>query len=181
MAAVDQFKSAQDLRREAGAVSAGVLPDEAAETLPVLHREGGRLTILILYYRESGPPNRRVVRPPDHVMYLDPVSGKVIRFSACRPEDLGIERSMKPVAGAGIRPGMTSQEFYQKRERFLDISPQVWHAFASGSSQFEASTQGVLGEYYHLFLEITKAEVAPYYVAAAPDFFGWIQRVTRDH
>jgi hypothetical protein len=181
MAAADQFKSAQELRKEAGAVASGVLPDEVADTLPVPHRDGSGLIILILYYRESGPPNRRVVRPPDHAMHLDPVSGKVIRFWACRPEDLGIEKTVKPVEGAGIRPGMTSQEFFEKRERFLDISPQVWHAFASGSSQFDASTETLLREYYRLFLEITKAEVAPFYAAAAPDFFGWLQRATRDH
>jgi hypothetical protein len=39
----------------------------------------------------------------------------------------------------------------------------------------------LIEEYNSLFLHITKAEVAPFYVGAAPDFFGWLEQVGRNH
>jgi hypothetical protein len=180
MPTATRFKSAHELRNIAGAAARRVLPIEIADTLPVPHRTGDRLVILILFYRESGPPNRRVVELPNHAMHLDPITGKVLRFWACRPEDVGIETPLKPVEGATIPPGMTGGEFFQKRERFLSVSPQVWEAFDSGATKLDSATTAVIREYWRLFLEITKSEVAPFYVAAASDFFGWLRHVSAD-
>jgi hypothetical protein len=182
MSANNHFLSADELRKIAGATSGAVLPDEDADTLPVPHKDADHgLVILVLYYRESGPPRQRTVKPPHHAMFLDPRSGKVLRFWACRPEDLGIEMPPKPVPGAGIPAGMTSEEFLTKRQRFLDISPAVWEAFASGATELPNNIRSLIEEYKSLFLQITKAEVAPFYVEAAPDFFGWLEQVARNH
>ena len=177
MAGKDRFKSADELRKAAGTIAGRVLPDEVAETLPIPLRVGDHLVILILYYRETGPRGRPVVHLPDHAMHLDPVTANVLRFWACRPEDVGIEPPLKPVPGAGIRPGMTSAEFVEKRNRFLAISPHVWELFASGAATFDSESSAMVREYLRLFLEITKAEVAPFYVAATPDFFNWLHKI----
>ena len=173
------YKSAHELQKIAGETASRVLPVETANTLPVPQRDDGNLVILILYYRESGRPNHRVVKLPDHAMQLDPVTGKVLRFWACRPEQVGIETPLRPVEGAGIRPGMDWEEFFHKRERFLAISPEVWEAYRSSAAKSSAAAT-VAREYWQLFLEITKAEVAPFYVAAAPDFFRWLRQIAVD-
>ncbi len=167
--------SAQEIQKLAGAVSSRALPDEIAETLPVVQKTRGGPVVLVLYYSETGRPNHRTVHLPDHAMQLDPYSGKVLRFWSCNPEDLGIESPLKPVAGAGIPNGMTSGDFFLKRQRFLEISPTVWEAFVSGTT--DAQTAAVVQEYWHLFLEITKSEVAPFYVSASPEFFKWVRRL----
>lgn len=181
MSANNHFVPARELQRIAGATSGAVLPDEDAETLPVSHKDAKYgLVILILYYRESGPPRQRVVTPPHHAMYLDPTSGKVLRFWACGPDELGIPIPPPPVPGAGIPSGMAHEEFISKRDRFLDVSPAVWEAFASGTAQFPPETKSLIVEYRSLFLRITKAEVAPFYVGAASDFFRWIDDVAHN-
>jgi hypothetical protein len=176
MSAETKFKSAEELRVIAGKASGRAIPDELGDTYPIPHRTGNGLVILIMYYMEMGPPTKRVVHPPSHAMHLDPVSGKVLRFWACKPEELGIEPPLDPVAGAGIRPGMQWEELVQKRDRFLAISPQVWEAFAAGNTNPDPATKLIVQEYWKLFLELHKAEVAPFYLAAAPDFFGWLRQ-----
>ena len=173
-----QFMSAHELRTIAGSVARKVLPVEAAETLPVLRRDPKEgLVVLILYYREVGPPDKRVVKLPDHAIYLNPFTGKVLRFWAIEPEELGIEVPLRPVGGAGVSAEMPKMEFVEKRQRFLDISPAVWEAFVSEASNYPANVLAMIRDYRSLFLQITKAEVAPYYVEAAPDFFRWLDQM----
>jgi hypothetical protein len=178
MYAANKFVSAHDLRNIAGSIARKVLPVEVAETLPVPRKDPKEgLVILILYYNEIGPPSRRIVKPPHHAMYLNPATGKVLRFWACDPEELGIETPLKPVLGAGIPAEMPKMEYVEKRQRFLDISPAVWEAFASGATQYPGEVRSMIHDYRSLFLHITKAEVAPFYVEAAPDFFHWLEQV----
>ncbi len=182
MYAGTQFMSAPELRDVAGSVARRVLPVEAAETLPVPRRDPKEgLVIVILYYRESGSPGKRVVKLPDHAMYLNPVTGKVLRFWAIEPEELGIETPLRPVPGAGVPADMPKMDFVEKRQRFLDISPAVWEAFASQASDYPPNVLAMIRDYRSLFLQTTKAEVAPFYVQAAPDFFRWLDQVGRPH
>lgn len=174
MTVPSQFLPAEEIQKHAGAAAASVLPDEDAETLPVPVREGGALVLLIMYFREKGRPGRRVVTPPHHAMHLDPATGKVLRFWATAPEDLGIELPTTPVPGAGVDPKMTSDAFVAKRRRLLELSPELWRAFAQGGS-LDAATRALVQEYHALFLQITKKEVAPFYTGAAPDFFTWVR------
>jgi hypothetical protein len=178
MSSAPPFMSAQEIREIAGRTAAAVLPDEVAETMPVPRRKNDNVVLLIMYYTETGPPNKREVGLPHHAMELNPSSGDVLRFWACSPEELGIEPPLSPVEGADIPQGMTSDEFVEKRQEFLDISSRVWEAYYHGDTQVSGPTADLVKRYYALFLEITKKEVAPYYVAAAGDFFNWVKSVT---
>jgi hypothetical protein len=176
MTVPSKFLSAQEIQEHAGAAASTVLPDEVAETFPVPVRAGDGVALLILFYRELGPPALRVVNPPDHAMRVDPATGKVIRFWAATPEELGIQQPITPVPGAGVDPRMPVDQLMASRKRFLDISADVWRAFAqSGGAPPDSATRPLVKEYYDLFLHLTKKEVAPFYVGGAPDFFSWVR------
>lgn len=171
------YLTAHELRDIAARTAAAVLPIETAVMLPVPIRAKSGLVVLVVYFRETGPRTRRVVEPPTHAMRIDPVTGKVLHFGATTPERLGIPRPAPKVAGAGIAPGMTGLEFAHKRDRLLDISRDVWTAYAAGSTAVDPATRALASEYADLFLHITKAEVASFYVGVAPDFFQWVRAV----
>lgn len=172
-----QLKTATEILTIAGKTASSILPDEAAETLPVPRRVNERFVIQILYYREFGSPGERRVEAPDHCMWLEPESGKVIRFWACALDELGIPNRPDAVPGAGIRPGMTAEEYTRNHERIAAISQSVWAAFIHGGIPDDPDTRRLAREYRRLVLETTKAEVAAYLVAAAPDFFRWLDTV----
>jgi len=175
MSQSENFLPAERIRELAGATASKTLPDELGETLPVPIQQGnGAIELLIMFYRETGPPGRRTVHPPDHAMRLDPFSGKVIRLWTCEPEDLGIVDPDALVEGVGIRPGMGWKEFTAMRDRFLIISPQVWQAWARHSGGNDPATRELAREYRDLFRAITVDRVAPFYVQAAAPFFSWL-------
>lgn len=180
MSAQSTYKSAHEVRTIVGSVTAAVLPDETASTLPIPKRTESALVIQVLFYRESGPPGNRKVSLPHYAMYLDPVTGKVLRFWAIHPQDVGITEPLQAVPGAGIDPPtMTGMEFFHLRQRLLDISAGVWGAYASGRTDFDDATRAVIREYEGIFLRITKKEVAPFYVMSSPHFFTWLRTVSR--
>jgi hypothetical protein len=180
MSAQNTYKSAHELRRIVGSVAGAVLPDEIAQTLPIPKKSKSALVIQVLFYREGGPPGNRKVSLPHYAMYLDPVTGKVLRFWAIRPQEMGISEPLQAVPGAGIDPpNMTGMEFFHLRERLLDISAEVWEAYASGKTDFDESKGALIREYRSIFLRITKKEVAPFYVMSSPDFFEWLRVVSK--
>lgn len=166
-----------ELRELAAQVAAALLPVETAVMLPLPRKGDGGLEALIVYYQETGPRTNRTVHPPSHAMRLDAATGKLLHFGPTTPERLGIQRPLVPVPGARIDPAMTGMEFADKRARLLEISREVWLAFASGSAQVDATTADLVREYVDLFLQITKPEVAPFYLGAAKDFFAFLRAI----
>jgi hypothetical protein len=178
MPQAENFLPAERIRELAGAAASKALPDELAETLPVPIRVNGVVELLIMFYRETGPPGQRTVNPPDYAMRLDPFTGKVIRLWSCEPEDLGIVDPNAFVEGVGVRPAMGWKEFTTMRKRFLAISPLVWQAWAGGSAGNDPATRELAREYRDLFRAITVGRVAPFYVQAAAPFFSWLNETT---
>lgn len=173
------YLSVEKLREAAGRAASAVLPDEAAETLPVVTRtEHHGLSVLIMFFKMSGrPPAPPTVSPPTHAVWLDPRTGKVQRFRACKPEDLGLTEPLPkvPGAGEGIMDGM--EKFLERRDRFFELSPLVWAAFESDVVTLDEDMRETVAEYYALFLQIVIPEVAPFYTGGAADFFAWIATV----
>lgn len=172
------YLSVEKLREAAGRAASAVLPDEAAETLPVVTKAEHGLSVLIMFFKMSGrPPAPPTVSPPTHAVWLDPRTGKVQRFRACKPEDLGLTEPLPKVPGAGdgIMDGM--EKFMERRARFFELSPLVWAAFEDGSTAVSEVARETVAEYYALFLQIVIPEVAPFYTGGAADFFAWIAAV----
>lgn len=166
-----------ELRDLAGRAAAALLPIETAAMVPIPRKTDTGLEALVVYYEETGPRLQRKVHPPSHALRLDATTGQLLHFGPTTPERLGIKRPLVPVPGARIAPGMTGAEFADKRDRLLEISRDVWLAFAAGSSSVDPVTAELVREYVDLFLQITKPEVAPFYLGAARDFFSFLRSI----
>ena len=176
---MNEINSAQEIKTQAGKAASTVVPDEAAETIPVPKRLGEKFVIQILYYRQVGSPGKRKELPPEYCMLLDPESGKVIRFWRCTLAEIGLDEGTPTVAGAGIKSGMTTEEFTMKEERLLAISQPVWIAFFHGGVPNAADTRALVREYRQLFLQTTNEGEAGFTVAAAAEFFQWLDTVAK--
>jgi hypothetical protein len=170
------FLPAERLREVAGRAASAVLPDEVSETLPFATRGKAGVEVLVLFYEVRGRGAASRVLPPSHAMRIDPRTGVVLRFWACDPAELGLAGPLTPVPGAGALPDDV-KDFLDYRDRFIAISADVWEAFEAGNVALAGPIPNLVAEYYDLFLKITRAEIAPFYVHAAPDFFGWIRSV----
>lgn len=172
-----QFATAESIIHSAGSTASHVLPHGVAATYPVPIREAGRLALLIMYYRSvSRADLPRNIRPPHYAMYLDE-SGKVLRFFACTPDELGIREPKAAVRGVGDDyVGLHGwEDLVRLRERFLAISPSVWKEFSeSGSAPPAGTTAPLAREYYSLFARLVQRDEAPFYLQAAREFFAWL-------
>jgi hypothetical protein len=172
----DPILTAMQFREIAGKTAAGNLPIETAETVPMITEMHGGPRVVIVFYSETGSPGMRTVHPPERLLEIHPSTGKVIRFRKIGPRDLGLAWPPPAVPGVGIDPAMTVEEFIAKRERFFAITPDVWRRFLNRARvALDDAGRELASEYWTLFSQITKADVAPMYVGAAGDFFGWLR------
>ncbi|MFQ5570018.1 MAG: hypothetical protein ACE5G0_10110 [Rhodothermales bacterium] len=172
--------SAHELSAVSGSTVINVIPEPTAEALPLATRRGRRVQVVFLYYEESMVPGEEVLYPPSYILVLDASTGEVVRFEACSPQTLGVEaRADQATVGFGLDPTMPASEFWNLTDRFLDISAIVWAAFAEDASQYDPETLAYIEDYRRIFERIAKVPLVPYYKAVAPDFFRWLDEVTR--
>ncbi len=175
-----KIRPARELLEIARATSSQVLPFQTARSLPLATRSGSTVKVVILYYKESVIPKKEIVYPPHHIMVLDSVSGEIVRFESCSPKDLGVNKPAGvPEEGYGLDPEMSADDFWEKVDRFLDLSRTVWEVFALGTTTVDWKTAIVLREYYSLFRQIAKKPLMPYYQAVAKDFLDWLNRMSK--
>lgn len=120
-------------------------------------------------YLESGPRGRRRAAPPDYVIDVDGVEGRVIRVSRCTPADLGVPTPPPIIPGAGINPGMNVEEFWRRRDRVFDLLPVAWEQFSDGAARTPEAS-----ELLATILTVTRLDVAPFQVLPAYAFFRWM-------
>lgn len=173
------FKTVKEIKSISGNVSSKILEDEYAETIPVPRYSNGELVIQILYYPAFGPPNDRRYLPPTHCMFLDPVTGKVLKFWACSLKEIDMEGEIQEVPGTGISHKIPFQEYLPKEKRFFAIGHLVWEAFSHGDVPKDSDIQKMVKEYRQLFIETSTVSEAKYTLAGAPDFFKWLDEVSK--
>lgn len=161
------------IKDAAGRVASRVLPDEVAETFPLPLKSNGRDYFQILYYREAGPPGKRIVHAPHYCMRLDAYTAEVVRFWNCTPDEIGIGHA-PPFDPPGIREGMTAEEFVEKDEQLASLSPHVARLFFDESTDLDLRSIATVKEYFELLLEINSKDQATFMINASPDFFSWL-------
>jgi len=166
------LKNAQEILGIAGAEH-DVLTGEA-EALPLPIGEATDLKIAVLYYSESTKIDEEVVYPPQRIVVVDPIDGEISDSSSCSPEDFDL--SDDPVEGFGLDPNMSADEFWEKSDRLLDISVDVWEIYRRGTSAISEGEKAVVREYDSLFKQVTKKPLLPYYTKLSPEFLSWIEK-----
>jgi hypothetical protein len=151
-----------------------------AFAFPVATKRTSKLEIIVLFYREPTRIGVEEVYPPHHIVAVDPTNGKVLRNEPCTPKMFGLDQAAGvPVKGFGLDPGMSAEVFWKKHDRLMEISSGVWQAYASGASHLSQQSTQLVREYYGIFNMIAKKPLMPYYRAAAPDFFKWLEEAAR--
>lgn len=151
-----------------------------AIALPVATKKNSRLQIVVLLYKESTKRGDETIYPPHHILAIDPISGKVLRNEPCTPQMFGLNQAVGiPVVGFGLDPGLSAEVFWKKHDRFMELSPEVWKAYASGASHLTQQGTQLVREYSGIFNIIAKKPLLPYYHAVAADFFKWLDGVAQ--
>ncbi|NLI82870.1 MAG: hypothetical protein GX443_14440 [Deltaproteobacteria bacterium] len=162
------------------AIGASGISTGDAHTLPVPSKENSKLEIIMLLYREPTRRGDERIFPPHQMLAIDPMSGTVLRNLPCNPKMFGIDQTAHiPYVGFGLDPSMSAEVFWNKYDRFMEISSEVWKAYASGASNLSPQSTELVREYQEIFNMIGKKPLLPYYRAVAPDFFKWLEHVTR--
>lgn len=172
----DPILNAAAVREIAGRTASVNLSDEVAETLPLVTAAGGRPRVVIVFYDETGRPGARKVGPPHHYIEVDPVTGKVIRFARCRPEEIGISMAAR-IPGVGQDPEVSIEDHYKMRGRFLEISGDVWRLFLTRPEPLPEESRKLVREYWDALSRTTRPEVGAFYSGVAPDFIAWVRAV----
>jgi hypothetical protein len=164
-----------------GAASASHQPrtgEAAALPLPRRAQAPHALHVVVLFYREGMRPGEEIVFPPHRMVSVDPVTGSIVESRPSSPAALGVARSPGvPQRGFGLDPAMTASEFWQRTDRFMELSAAVWELYDDGATLLDPVSRGVVAEYDACFRSISKQPLMPYYEAIAKDFFQWLGRV----
>jgi len=107
-------------------------------------------------------------------MWLNPVSGEVIKFWKCSLEEIGLSNGINFKVGAGLGKGDNKENSYRRTDRFYAISNLVWELFQKGEVPNNSVHLDLINEYYQLFLYMNEKEGAQITVASSPEFFKWI-------
>ena len=151
-----------------------------AIALPIATKKKSKLQIIVLLYTESTKRGDETIYPPHHIVAIDPTNGKVLRNEPCTPQMFGLNQAVGiPVVGFGLDPGLSAEVFWKKQYRFMEISSEVWKAYASGTPHLPQESAQLVREYAAIFNMIAKKPLLPYYQAVAPDFFKWLDGVAQ--
>jgi hypothetical protein len=174
------YMTASEIAGIAEAAYADGLSTGMARSLPVAYSKNSRLQIVILFYREPAIKDVERMYPPHHIVAIDPTNGQVMKNGPCTPKMFGFDQAVAaPTQGFGLDPGVSADVFWERYDRFMEISSVVWKAYASGSSDLTQQSTQIVREYYEIFNKIAKKPLLPYYRAVAPDFFKWLEKVAR--
>jgi len=113
-------------------------------------------------------------------MWLNPVSGEVIKFWKCSLEEIGLSNGINFKVGAGLGKGDTKENSYRRTDRFYAISNLVWELFQKGDIPNDSVSLDLINEYYQLFLHMTEEEGAQITVAGSLEFFKWINESVKN-
>lgn len=146
-----------------------------ARTLPLPTKTGETVYIVMLYYLEPYHLGKEIVYPPHRKIVINPATGELVENTEVTPTDFGMSQdAMVPAEGFGLDPDLTSDEFWQLRDRFFKISPLVWEMYKNESTHPRFQDMDILREYHAIFRRIAKAPLVPYYEAIASDMFDWL-------
>lgn len=144
-------------------------------------KSGFQLQVVIFFHRCWANYGIFTLFPPDHIMKINPVSGKVIQFGKCKHQDFGLKDAAdKPLSQTDIRSDPDPNvKVWKMEDRLNDISPVIWGLYDKGKVISDPKTRGLIREYHSLFSKLGPPALKPYYKAISPDFFAWLEKHIR--
>jgi len=171
----DNLKSATEIIDIATKAHNGTRGETTALPLPTI--ENGSVVVSVLFYTEGLQPDTETLFPPHGRANIEAERGNIIEVDKCVPSDFNVPHEAGvPIDGFGL-DHVTADEFWERMDRFQDISADVWQLYAEGNTQLEPEAQDLVREYFTCYQRIAKAPLIPYYEAIAGDFFRWIEKV----
>jgi hypothetical protein len=181
MSTDSHFKTAKELVGIADSSSG--LPDDTGGMGLLLPKKLPRqLVVTLFFYGTSIGGGKSKIYPPHHIMELDPITGAVVQFRACAPRDFGMSQSAnEPISVLDFKPkpDPNAKGFFAKATRFNEISPAVWDLYGTGTDMIDPTRKALVKEYRALFNDIVKKELVPYYTNLTPEFFKWLDAVSK--
>jgi hypothetical protein len=159
------------------------LANETYQSYPIVlapERPGGSPRVAFLYgVLRSIKGEGRTFFVPDLLAILDATSGDVKERRNVVPRDLGVSDDPGKVAGLHVLgKGMTADEYVARRKRLFELYDELAAAFLGNDDPSRFARDAL--EFRNLFFQVSEAPLAVYYRAVGRDFFGWIDRATRD-
>lgn len=164
-----RYVPARQLLETLNRAASRVITTSFADTFPCPLAPTPDALLRCVYFSAGGPPESRSYGPPEYVVDLDGVEGRVVRLAPCTAAEVGCAPPLPLIPGAGVNPGMSRDAFWNRRERALDLMPVVWEQFARGDARTPEAS-----ELLATILTITLREVAPYQVLPTAAFFRWM-------
>jgi hypothetical protein len=149
--------------------ASGVIRTGYADTFPCPLSAHPDALLRCVYFPAGGGPGRQSFLPPEYVVDLDGVSGRVVRLERCTAAEVGCAPPLPIIPGAGVNPGMSRDDYWNRRERAFDLMPVVWEQFTSGATRTPEAS-----ELLATILTITPLDAAPFQVLPTYAFFRWM-------
>jgi len=165
--------------KELEAIAIKKMPDGGVgNSLPVMTKAGSIFKIVVFWFRISPQFKPDNIYPPHRIIFLNPVDGKLLEDAPCTPKGLGMNKSSDS-PDKYIPISLTWDEYSEKKDKFYRLSPMVWMAFESERTKYDQQTVAFIKEYYTAFLSIESKALLPYYHSVAPDFFKWLNQMSK--
>lgn len=164
------FKSVKELVQ----IATENLPEGGGyPTYPIVTRIESQLQAVVGIYNQSLPNKKPMISPPHQIIYMDPRNGAIVKDEFCSPNSFGFNKNE------------TEEEYipspisWDDLDRFNELSPVIWEAFDLSASSYNEYTINAAKDYAALLQKIVAKPLLPFYRAIAPDFFQWLEQVTK--
>jgi len=179
-----RFKSIEELtqlaEREIGFFEGG----GPSQSLPVPVRRQRQVLIAFMVYFYAFKPDMSWVSPPGEVIWLDPVSGKLIAKTNVTPADFGqptprsFDEGMKEWKFS-MPPGMTVDSFDKLNDRLFVLYDILFEVWATKPSTRSSALHATAREFVKAFDAISEPPLLPYYNALGREYFEWVRALAR--
>ena len=182
--ALKHFRSFSELKKIAIKEVVGDNPPIGGgprQSLPVPIRRQDQSLIAFMFCFYTFMPDLVQIWPPDTVVWLDPVDGKLIAKTAVSPADFG----QTPPANEGFEwkfsmpPGMTTDSYAELRKHFFALYDALFEVWATSPSARSSALQNAAREFLNIFDWVSEPPLLSYYNALGREYFEWVQALAQ--
>lgn len=175
-----RFKSVVELEQLAAKEIQFLEGGGPRQSLPVPVRRQRQSLIAFMVYFYAFSYDMSWVSPPGSVIWLDPISGKLIAKTTVTPADFGqptprsFDESMKEWKSS-MPPGMTAESFDKLNDRLFVLYDMLFEVWATKPSTRSSALHATAREFVKAFDAVSEPPLLPYYNALGHEYFEWVR------